>query len=102
MKGKRFLAVLGVICTICELVEYLTLPAIFAVIGVWLQLPWQYYAITIGSYFAVLALGETMIWLFFQALGRPHSPRIFRKVQKISRKFSGKKQNSALGTQEEN
>ena len=50
--GKALLNLVAILCFLWELVEFLLPPAFFLVIGLWQQMPWQYYAITIGGYFA--------------------------------------------------
>lgn len=99
---KRFLTVLGVIGAMGELLEFLALPAIFAVIGAWQRLPWQYYAITIGGYFGLWLVGELLLRWIFHILGKQYSSRIARKFGKIAARLSGEKQNSADLPTEEN
>ena len=86
--GKALLNLVAILCFLWELVEFLLLPAFFLVIGLWQQMPWQYYAITIGGYFALFFLGQLLLHLIFKRLGKKYSSRFVQKMEKILSKFS--------------
>ncbi len=99
---KKLLTILGVLCAIGELLEYLALPALFAILGIWQQLPWQYYAITIGGYFAILLAGELVIRWIFRALGKTYSSRIAGKFKKLVDRIELKQEKSDILPPQEN
>ena len=82
------MTLLGILGAIVELVEFLFFPLIFLIAGLLLQLPWQYYAITIGGYFALFILGELLLYLIFKRLEKKYSSRFAQKMEKILSKFS--------------
>ena len=84
---KILLTLLGILCAIIELVEVLFFPIVFLIVGLLLQLPWQYYAIFIGGYFALLLLGELILRLIFKKLDKQYSSRFAKKLEKIISKF---------------
>ena len=86
--SSAWLALLGIICFIVDCIEVLLLPIAFLILGMWQQLPWQYYAITIGGYLGVLFLLEGILYLFFKLLGRTYTSRFARKVGKYRSRFS--------------
>ena len=86
--AKVLMTLLGILGAIVELVEFLFFPLIFLIAGLLLQLPWQYYAITIGGYFALFILGELLLYLIFKRLEKKYSSRFAQKMEKILSKFS--------------
>lgn len=86
--AKGLLTLLGILGAIVELLEFLFFPLIFLIAGLLLQLPWQYYAITIGGYFALFILGELLLYLIFKRLEKKYSSRFVQKMEKILSKFS--------------
>lgn len=50
--------------------EFPALPALFAVIGLLNEFPWQYYAITVGGYFGIFLLIELVVHLVFKVLDK--------------------------------
>jgi predicted MPP superfamily phosphohydrolase len=54
--AKVLMILLGILCAMIDLVEFRFFPVIFLIAGLLLQLPWQYYVITIGGYFAMFFL----------------------------------------------
>lgn len=80
--------ILSIILTIAELIEFLILPAVFVLLGILYQLPWQYYAITVGGFFILLAIGELAIYLIFKALNKKYASRFAQKAAKIIARFS--------------
>ena len=86
--AKVLMTLFSILGAIVELVEFLFFPLIFLIAGLLLQLPWQYYAITIGGYFALFILGELLLYLIFKGLVKQYSSRFAKKMEKILSKFS--------------
>ena len=88
MKGLlKFIGIiLTVIMVIWDLAEILILPALFVIIGLLNAFPWQYYAITVGGYFGILAIGELLIRLIFKALDKKFTSFLERKLEKYFNK----------------
>ena len=83
---NRFLHFIGIIGTIimiiCDIVEFLAVPALFIVIGLLNSFSWQYYAITIGGYIVLFAVVEIIAHFIFKALDKKYTPLIERKLTK--------------------
>ena len=75
---------------IWDIIEFLALPALFLIIGLINSLPWQYYAIAIGGYFALFIILEFVLHFIFKALDKKYTPLIERKLEKYFNKFSKK------------
>jgi uncharacterized membrane protein len=75
---------------IFDVIEFLALPALFLIIGLMNSFPWQYYAITIGGYFALFIVLEIILHFIFKALDKKYTPLIERKLEKYLNKFSNK------------
>ena len=75
---------------IVEMIEFLALPALFLIIGLLNSLPWQYYAITIGGYFALFIVIEILIRIVFKIIDKKYTSLIERKLEKYFDKFSKK------------
>ncbi len=60
--------VFPVMITILNIIRYSVVPILFAVIGLIFSLPWQYYAITIGGYFAILVITRSVRYLIIKIL----------------------------------
>ena len=75
---------------IFDVIEFLALPALFLIIGLMNSFPWQYYAITIGGYFALFIVLEIILHFIFKALDKKYTPLIERKLKKYFNKFSKK------------
>lgn len=88
MKGLlKFIGIiLTVIMVIWDLAGILILPALFVIIGLLNAFPWQYYAITVGGYFGILAIGELLIRLIFKALDKKFTSFLERKLEKYFNK----------------
>ena len=86
--AKVLMMLLSILFAIVELVEFLFFPLVFLIAGLLLQLPWQYYAITIGGYFALFFLGQLLLHLIFKRLDKKYSSRFAQKMEKIISKFS--------------
>ena len=91
---KKLLVLLGNILYIgmilWDIIEFLALPALFLIIGLINSFPWQYYAITIGGYFALFIILEIVLHFIFKALDKKYTPLIERKLKKYFNKFSEK------------
>ncbi|MBP3315578.1 MAG: hypothetical protein J6M03_07115 [Clostridia bacterium] len=75
---------------IFDVIEFLALPVLFLIIGLMNSFPWQYYAITIGGYFALFIVLEIILHFIFKALDKKYTPLIERKLEKYFNKFSKK------------
>ena len=84
---------LSIFAAIAELIEFLIVPALFVLVGVLNQLPWQYYAIFIGGYFALFLILELAIHLIFKALDKKYASRFAEKIERIIARFSKDKEN---------
>ena len=73
---------------IWDIIEFLAIPALFLLIGLLNSFPWQYYAISIGGYFALFIILEIILHFVFKALGKKYTPLIERKLEKYFDKFS--------------
>ena len=75
---------------IWDIIEILAIPALFLVIGLLNSFSWQYYAISIGGYFALFIILEIVLHFIFKALDKKYTPLIERKLEKYFNKFSKK------------
>ena len=73
---------------IWDIIEFFAIPALFLVIGLLNSFPWQYYAISIGGYFALFIILEIILHFVFKALDKKYTPLIERKLEKYFDKFS--------------
>ena len=91
---KKFLGFIGNILyigmVIWDIIEFLAIPALFLVIGLLNSFPWQYYAISIGGYFALFIILEIILHFVFKALDKKYTPLIKRKLEKYFNKNSNK------------
>ena len=91
---NRFLHFIGIIGTmimiICDIAEFLAVPALFIVIGLLNSYSWLYYAITIGGYIVLFIVAEIISHFVFKALDKKYTPLIERKLEKYFNKFSNK------------
>ena len=99
---KVLLFLLALFCRLMELLEVLALPILFLILGLWQDLPWQYYAITIGGYFGLLLVLEGLMHLVFRLLGRKYTSRLQRKAAKYRTRFSAEHENSPELPNEDN
>ena len=60
--------VLYIVMILWDIIEFLALPALFLIIGLINSFPWQYYAISIGGYFALFIISEIVLHFIFKAL----------------------------------
>ena len=83
---KKLLIFLGNILyigtVIWDIIEFLAFPVLFLIIGLINSLPWQYYAIAIGGYFALFIILEIILHFVFKALDKKYTPLIERKLEK--------------------
>lgn len=75
---------------IWDIIEFLAIPVLFLVIGLIYSFSWQYYAITIGGYFALFVILEIVLRLIFKALDKKYTPLLERRLEKYFNKFSKK------------
>ena len=91
---KKFLGFIGnllyVGMVIWDIIEFLAVPALFVIIGLLNSFPWQYYAITIGGYFALFVILEIILHFIFRALDKKYTPLLERKLEKYFNKISRK------------
>ena len=91
---KTFLNFVGNILyvgmVILDIIEFLAIPTLFLVIGLLNSFPWQYYAISIGGYFALFIILEIILHFIFKALDKKYTPLLERKLEKYFNKFSKK------------
>lgn len=91
---KGFFNFLGIILTIftviCDIAEFLAVPALFIVIGLLNSFAWQYYAITIGGYIILFIVAEIVAHFVFKALDKKYTPFFQRKLEKWFKKCSKK------------
>ena len=91
---NRFLHFIGIIGTmimiICDIAEFLAVPALFIVIGLLNSYPWQYYVISIGGYIVLFIVAEIIAHFVFKTFNKKYSPLIERKLEKYLNKFSNK------------
>ena len=73
---------------IWDIIEFLALPILFLVLGLINSLPWQYYAISIGGYFALFIILEIVLHFIFKALDKKYTPFIEKKLGKYFNKSS--------------
>ena len=87
----HFIRIIGTITmVICDIAEFLAVPALFIVIGLLNSYPWQYYAISIGGYIVLFIVAEIIAHFVFKTLNKKYSPLIERKLEKYLNKFSNK------------
>ena len=92
MKVLKFLAsaifsILYVFMIVWEILGYLILPVLFVLIGLWNKFSWQYYAVTVGGYFAILLLIDIVIRILFKLFDKKYSSAFERKLEKIFDRF---------------
>lgn len=91
-KKQRILNFIGIIfyigMVIWDIIEFLAIPVLFLIIGLTNSFPWQYYAITIGGYFALFIVLEIILHFIFKALDKKYTPFVERKLGKYLNKFS--------------
>ena len=85
----RFIGIIGtIIMVIYDIVEFLAVPALLAVIGLLNSYSRQYYAITIGGYVVLLIVADIVARLIFKALDKKYTPLLEKKINKYFNKAS--------------
>ena len=91
---KKLLNVIGYILyagmILWEVIEFLAVPAVLVILGLLNELPWQYYVISIGGYFALFIIIDVVLNLVFRALEKKYTPFIKRKIDKLFERFPKK------------
>lgn len=83
MKIPKFLeTLLGVLLILWEIGEFLAIPAIFVVIGIFCEMPAAYYWITIGGYLAMFAVLQLLMWILEKTLGKRFEALLTNKLAK--------------------
>ena len=89
---KGFLNVILVLLyagmVIWDVVEFLFIPAVCVGVGIYYDLPWQYFAVSVGGYFAIFLIAEIVAHFIFKALDKKYTPLIARKIEKICNRFA--------------
>ena len=84
---KGFLKFLDVIFTIVyviwNLVEILAIPALFLIVGLLNDFPWQYYAATIGGYFIIAIVIQTICHFIFKRFEKRYESTLVNLFKKI-------------------
>ena len=87
---KKTLNFIGIIfyigMVIWDIIEFLAIPVLFLIIGLAKSFPWQYYAITIGGYFALFIVLEIILHFIFKAFNKKYTPLVERKLEKYRNK----------------
>ena len=85
---KKLLAFMGNILyigtIICDVIEILVVPVLFSVIGILNQYPWQYYAVSIGGFFAIAIIIQSACHLILKRFEKKYEStlvKLFRKTQ---------------------
>ena len=83
---RGFLKILEIILTIVyviwNLVEILAIPTLFLIVGLLNDLPWQYYATTIGGFFIIAIIVQTICHFIFKRFEKRYESslvKLFRK-----------------------
>ena len=87
---KIFYFFLTIIYVVVELAEALALPAIFVVAGILNELPWQYYAATVGGYFLVCIIIQIVLHFVFKRFEKKYESAL---VKLFKKKASDAKEN---------
>lgn len=90
---KAFMRIIAALLILEELLEYLALPVLFAVVGALNGFGWQYYAWTIGGYAVLVLLAELTGALIGMMLGKAFELRLLRKLSRAARPHESKEQN---------
>ena len=88
---KLLTVVFTVIMILWSLVELCALPALFVIVGLLNAYPWEFYAVTVGGYFVLLAACEIAAHFIFKALDKKYTPILERKLESILGSFSKKR-----------
>ena len=84
---KGFLKFLDVVFTIVyvvwNLVEILAFPALFLIVGLLNDFPWQFYATTIGGYFIIAMIIQTICHFIFKRFEKQYESTLVKLFKKI-------------------
>ena len=84
---KTLLHILGIIFStiiiFIEILEFLFIPVLLTIIGLFNSYSWQYYVITIGIYIVLFILIELLAHFLFKAFEKKYTPATERKINKI-------------------
>ena len=84
---KGFLKFLDVFFTIVyvvwNLVEILAIPALFLIVGLLNDFPWQYYAATIGGYFIIAIVIQITCHFVFKCFEKRYESTLVKLFKKI-------------------
>ena len=84
----KILAIIaGMLLVLWQLAEILILPAIFVLIGVLNELPWQYYVISIVGYFLICVIIQIVCHFIFNKLEKKYTPFFERFIDKFADRF---------------
>ena len=80
----KFLDILaGIILILMDLLEILVFPALLVLVGLLNSYPWQYYALTIGGYFVIVAVLQLILHLIFRKFEKKYSSAVERLFQRL-------------------
>ena len=82
---KKVLNILAIFYFLGELLEHLAIPAVFVLLGIVNDLPWQYYLITVGGYCILLFGTMGILHLIFRSLGKRYTPHLVKTFGKITK-----------------
>ncbi len=84
---KGFLKFLEVVFTIINvnwnLVEILAIPALFLIVGLLNDFPWQYYAATIGGYFIIAIIIQIICHFIFKRFEKRYESALVKLFNKF-------------------
>lgn len=78
------------IIAIWQVAEILAVPALFVIIGIWNDFPWQYYVFSVGGYFLLFALIDIICRFIFRVFEKKYTPIFERMLYNIVGRFSAK------------
>ncbi len=85
MKGilKFFEVILTIIMVVWELIEILAFPALLLIIGILNSYPWQFFVATIGGYFIIAIVIQTVCHFIFNRFEKKYESALVRVLEKI-------------------
>ena len=87
---KKSLSTLGTLLTvimfICDAAEFLAIPAIIVLYGLFCGYPVEFYIVAIGAYLLLFALIELIAFLFSRLFGRKINSFMTKKLEKYFEK----------------
>ena len=89
---KGFLKFLDVVFTIVNVIwnlaEILAVPALFLIVGLLNDFPWQFYAATIGGYFIIAIVIQIICHFIFKHFEKKYESALMRLFERIFNKKS--------------